>query len=384
MNNSLKNIRDGLKWPAITASTVVTGALALHMAVVNIPALTSSSLDDYVRHNDLPEALLDDVKNPENIRVYDDNNVFSAHHYAWNKTKDDLFDRKGKWFISDDFRQSYAEQFDYAINGVSRVSYDIDGIDAQIILAPRQSVRDHIAETFGFDADDVKIPERLSDTKFMLTLMHEVSHTKKKTYHAKQADSTRANVARSTPEKNADAPHEATLRGEVAADYGAIKAVDHVGDIPQEARDFQVALRAIVFLTKEPTHDTAIYLDDLFPKDQGWEKYDVNGHVEDRDVLLDSVKEYERKYDDIDNRYLRTYLAMMDVIEFDAVDPDKNVNERMLHIAELYIEGIEYFVPEKAEQLKEMREEMLCDDLATVSEINDYDGECVMQGIEVS
>jgi len=337
-----------ITWPKMPAmskglklAAAVLGASVLsHMAVVHIPALTSSPLEEYMKDNNVPLGLVDGMTT-DDIRVYDKNGAVSAHNFAWNQAceKSHLLVKSGLGInINDDFKQTYAKNFARVRDGDARIVFDFGAYNHdQIIAQARIDIKDHLHDLLGFDVSDIEIGDAYTDFEYFFMLMHEVSHARYPDFYG------------SVTSEKEDSKNEKVLRGEIAADYGAIQALEGIG---HDISDYVIARRAVSSVSIVSTHQTAYYLDALVAGDDVLP--DVVGHDLDQELFKKMVSVYKGQYDQTLSDKEIMYLSTLDFL--DSEDLENLASPRTYRMAELYVEGIEFFIPSRAKELRIIRD----------------------------
>lgn len=320
--------------------------LAFHAALLQFPEHVSSSLEDYMKNNDIPLELIDGV-NTDNVRVYNDNSRLAAMYAGAASVS------KGWGCHIEYCWPMYFEMFNDVSNNVAFMHYARDD-EYMISMNLKSTAAEDIQGFTYIPVEDVEADETLADIFFYRTFVHEVAHAAREHYIYNQSRGYSNAHAEVNVRDFSYVEH--TLSEEIIADLRAIQAIKSTlgKDISREMI-YKRAIAAVVW--DDITHASSVFLEEVLAGKNEEELPSVkkieeklailNQYIYDaaEPILLEVSKEYPNDL---------VYKFYVYAMELQANAPLYNdlpyMAQRNL---DLFVEGVEYFAPTKAAEIKE-------------------------------
>lgn len=324
-------------------------AIAFEIALLNMPDLVSSSLDEYMEENDIPKSLVENIQ-VDNIRVYDKPDGLSSFHLSgmqlWNNAKN--IDSVSALLGS-------ASAFGRPFPSISSAYGECMISMPEDLSKPEE----FLANTLEIPLEDMELSDKEKDIFWSYVLLHEIGHAQPLEDGLMTKEYCH-NWERSREFLLADQDYLA-FQDEFKSELVALSAIDDP-DITRLA----IAYRAVTgFISEDVAHDFGIYISDALEENVNYGSIAVQ-HLKERQPFIDRVFQpfLDRYSEGMDKTY-RGYLAALDFM--DDEDTQNGVSENMLRRVRLFIEGVEYFAPRKTQELRIERENVAAMTLSELS-----------------
>ncbi|MCB1532504.1 MAG: hypothetical protein KDJ35_06525 [Alphaproteobacteria bacterium] len=321
------------------------GALAF-MFTFFPPNLTSSSPEEYMKNNDIPPELAEGL-NLDNIKIYDNNGLYSAHYAGAKYARTSDKDWKDRW-------KKYKEGFLEVFSDEASIRREDNTEEKQVILIPQDKILSWISKGTGIPEDHIEISDEDLKNIYYWIFLHEISHGNESKYQDSEtylSENPRNNI-------KIDSLNfiKLVLSGEIGADYSALKALKEKCN-PDSGKTV-IAYRSFNIGPYDPVHDTAYYLEkmDMISNSKFWPDLkpypDIDKNIY-KAIGANLPQYFETSSDFI---YLE-YLAALDALEkiSESTNPllfSDNEKRFMADKLRLFVEGIEYFAPTKAQEAR--------------------------------
>ena len=329
---------------------VAGSVLAAHVALLQFPDLVSDPLEKYMKEHDIPLALVKDI-DTSNIRVYDNDSILAPMHGAAFKTQ---YAMKNSIWLHQAYYNGFMDVYNvgYDKGGATMFS---DGADT-IIATYDETPFEYISRHTGIPVEDIEIDEKYTDLIRFKILMHEISHIGWREYKSSCADYK--------PPTDEDSY---TRSRETIADLDSIEPMKNIDvDMSKYILSFRALTQGkgtVTSYNREniiSSHDTAVYLDALLEGKECDDLPDFDGHDEDKARLSNIMINYGASapynFPDYQSESYSIYHILLDFLE--NIDAHDDVAPRIKRTAELYVEGVEFFAPTRAAEIRAQRDLM--------------------------
>ena len=318
------------------AQAAIGLTVALEVALLNLPDLVSSPLEEYMQENDIPLEIVEGMKT-DGMRVYHEHGHLSALHLSAL-----LFTNNAKNF---DFLWAIVEP----LRALPSVYGDMASLhashgDCMIFMPDKdQTIDDLISKTTGIPEFDLELTEKLRNTFKANILVHEVAHGQ---------PMERFNQEYCVQEHGTavDSSGSSELYSELRSDDASLDLMKDA-----DVTDYMISYRAVTAFNHlhDISHDTAIYIDEWYNKDSLSLRGEMPDHLDYKNDFAQVFSPYVEKYSSEEPAPYQLYKAALEFLD-DHADTGK-VRESSQRMVELYVRGVEYFAPTKSEELRAMR-----------------------------
>ncbi len=321
-----------------TAQSAGALTLAFEVALFNMPDLVSSPVEEYMKDNEIPLELIKGVRT-DNMRIYDEHSHLSALHLAsflfWNNAKNMDF----LWAYVDPIRSipfMYGDMASlHAANGKCMVYMpDLD-----------RNVDEMISLSSGIPKDDLELSQKIIDTFRANILIHEIGHAQPLAMN-EQEYCERSQIP--TYKKSAYySKHVLPLYMELRSDDFSLERMND-----SDVSDYIIAFRAVTEFNKTSnvSHDTSLFLDEWFNKKNMSIRSEIPDYQKNKEQLISILTPYIERYSYEQVKPYQIYKAALDFLDDEKVSGE--VPYSLRRITELFIEGVEYLAPTKANELR--------------------------------
>ena len=324
-----------------TAQSAIALTIAFEAALLNMPDLVSSPIEDYMKDHDINAELIEGIRT-DNIRVYEEHNSLANAHLTaflvWNNLKG--FDTISA--LLDPLKALPS------MEGQRATIHSVDGKCMMFMPDPDLGVRKLLSMHLQIPESDLEISKKTKNLFRPNILLHELGHTQP------MPDLKREYCADIGIPAHSKTYHEAhnvhPLMNELAADDFSINNLDDQGVI-----DFIIAYRAVTAFNHlhDISHDTAIYLDERYRRGSLSLRDEIPNHLDYKSELSSDFSSYIERYDSEELAPYKIYKAALDYLENH--ENTEGIRESSRRMVELYVEGIEYFAPTKSKSLQAER-----------------------------
>ena len=337
------------------AKSAAALTLAFEAALLNMPDLVSSPVEEYMEDNGIPLELIDGVRT-DNIRVYDDHSHLSALHLAsfliWENAK------------NMDLVQAYIEPFmalPYMYGNMASI-HAAYGECMIYMPDPNRSIEELVSIASGIPKDDLELSQKFIDTFRTNILLHEIGHAQPQVINEK-GYCERSRVPKHKKSAQ-DFKNVLSLLDELRSDDFSL---DLMSD--KDVSDYVIALRAVsiaFYYAGDMSHDTAIYLDEWYRKKIFNSRNELPDHKKNMEQLTSMLTPYLENYSSEKVKSYKVFKAMLDFLDDEEVVGQAPYFSR--RVAELLVEGLEYLAPTKASELRMNRshQKILNEDVPSV------------------
>ena len=319
-----------------SAKAAVALTVAFEVALLNMPDLVSSPLEEYMQDNEIPLELVEGMKT-DGMRVYHEHGHLSALHLSAL-----LFANNAKNF---DFLWAMVEP----LRALPSVYGEMGSLHAShgacMIVMPDKdrTVDEIISKTTGIPESDLELTEKLRSTFKTNILIHEVAHGQ---------PMERLNQEYCVQE------HGTAVDNSGSSElYSEIRSDDVSLDLMNDAdvTDYMIAYRAVTAFNHlhDISHDTAIYLDEWYNIGSLSLRGEMPNHFDYKNEFAQVFSPYIERYHSEGVAPYQIYKAALDYLD-DHADSG-NVRESSHRMVKLYVEGVEYFAPTKSRALRANR-----------------------------
>ncbi len=288
--------------------------------------------------NEIPLELIKRVRT-DDMRVYDEHSHLAALHLAsflfWNNAKNIDF----LWAFVDPLSsipEMYGDMASlHAANGKCMVYMpDLD-----------RNVDEMISLSSGIPKDDLELSPKIIDTFRANILIHEIGHAQPLAMN-EQEYCERSQIP--TYKKSAYySKHVLPLYMELRSDDFSLERMND-----SDITDYIIAFRAVTEFNRvnNVSHDTSLFLDEWFNKKSMSIRNEIPDHQKHKEQLVSILTPYIERYSSEQVKPYQIYKAALDFLDDEKVSG--KVSYSMRRITELFVEGLEYLAPTKANLLR--------------------------------
>lgn len=353
LDSGLTKLRNHLtrhryKYTVPLSIALITGSM--FASFLKVPSITTHSIEDFMKHNNIPEALVKDM-DVSDIRVYkrggplNIHTTLSSYHAALNIWDGNIGNNK-------EFNETFHEFKDGKACIIrTDAKYDI------INIFEKERAQEKFSDFVNIPLKDLNINEEQALEFFYMVFAHEVGHAQNETYKGFENLKLEDTIL-------------ATLSGEIMADARAAQAAINIGKTP----DLLMAWRSVSTFKSNitGTHSTARYLDFMINSrsKEDWPDLELRRYRQ--DTPMDTlVADYDSFVKPPRAPIEESYCTYMGALETQKqlqryMSEKERFNQpipkpfrQSLREIDMFICGFEYLVkPEKIEELRELKKEI--------------------------
>ncbi len=321
-----------------TAQSAGALTLAFEVALFNMPDLVSSPVEEYMEDNEIPLELIKRA-NTDNMRIYDEHSHLSALHLAsflfWNNAKNIDF----LWAVVDPLKSiplMYGDMASlHAANGKCMV-YMPDQDESVNALISRYS---------GIPKDDLELSQKIIDNFRANILIHEIGHAQAMAINEQEyCDRSQIPAYKKSAYYS---KHVLPLYMELRSDDFSLERMND-----RDVTDYIIAYRAVSEFNKTSnvSHDTSLFLDEWFNKKNMNIRSEIPDYQKNIEQLISILTPYIERYSSEQVKPYQFYKAALDFLDDEKVSG--KISYSLRRVTELFVEGLEYLAPTKANELR--------------------------------